>query len=157
MVSKALVSILYGLSVVNAQLAVFPGSAGSPTVKGVLAGDAPSVQENTSKSRMYAFAHKTDYLEPGTSAAVQSDLPKSKYAGNLPPTIFNNATGSAIVGKVVAQTNPSGKGVTFTFNLTGLPEPKKYGPPGKDILSFRLDELIIHSISYPRISHPCHW
>ena len=72
-------------------------------------------------------------LGPGGNATIQANNPQATYQAVLPTTNFDNATGSVILGSVLATTGAGGSGVTFSVNFTGLPSIAEYGPLGKHL------------------------
>ncbi|KAF2109790.1 cytosolic Cu/Zn superoxide dismutase, partial [Lophiotrema nucula] len=62
----------------------------------------------------------------GGTATAQSNLPTATYRAELPDTMFDPLVGTVIRGSVVGVGGPNG--VTFTVNLTGLPDQAQYGP-----------------------------
>ncbi len=60
------------------------------------------------------------------TAAIQSSQPAATYRAVMPPSMFNPLVGTTISGSLQAVGGPNG--VTFTVNLTNLPDQAKYGP-----------------------------
>jgi len=67
------------------------------------------------------------YTPVNGPASIQSNLPKATYSAQLPTVAFNELTGTVIQGSITGS-SASGSGVTFTLNLTNLPDIGTYGP-----------------------------
>lgn len=124
MYTKTLLSALSGLALVRAQSeatanptipAIPTSTAGIPTIEGALVYEGPPV---------------IGYTGPGGNATEQSGLPAATYQAVLPPTMFDNATGTVISGTVSASSVAGGTGVMVSVSLTGFPSAAEYGPFG---------------------------
>ncbi|KAF1847111.1 Cu,Zn superoxide dismutase-like protein [Cucurbitaria berberidis CBS 394.84] len=60
------------------------------------------------------------------TATAQSNQPTATYLASLPETPFNPLVGAPVQGSLEAVGGPNG--VTFTVNITNLPDQAKYGP-----------------------------
>ncbi|KAF2851486.1 hypothetical protein T440DRAFT_64472 [Plenodomus tracheiphilus IPT5] len=60
------------------------------------------------------------------TATAQTDQPSVTYVATLPDSMFNPLVGTVVQGSLQAVGGP--EGVTFTVNLTGLPDQAEYGP-----------------------------
>ena len=117
MYNKQLLSVLGGgLALVQAQMPTPSSTAGIPTIEGALTYDGPPV---------------IGFTGPGGNATVQTNNPQATYQATLPPTMFDDATGTLISGTVMAVTGAGGTGVTFNINLAGFPSESQYGPFGE--------------------------
>ncbi|KAI8931971.1 hypothetical protein NX059_010867 [Plenodomus lindquistii] len=60
------------------------------------------------------------------TATAQTNQPSATYVATLPDSMFNPLVGTVVQGSLQAVGGPGG--VTFTVNLTGLPDQARYGP-----------------------------
>lgn len=60
------------------------------------------------------------------TATAQSNQPAATYRASLPDTMFNPLVGTVVQGSLEAVGGPDG--VTFTVNITNLPNQTEYGP-----------------------------
>lgn len=119
---KSLVAALSGLALANAQSeatanptipAIPTSTADIPTIEGALVYDGPPV---------------IGYTGPGGNATVQSGLPAATYLATFPTTQFDPNTGTLISGSIQASSVQGGTGVSFSINLSGIPDIATYGP-----------------------------
>ena len=90
-----------------------PAFTGVETIQGAITNKAPV---------------NASYTPVNGPAAVQSNLPSATYSASLPATAFNELTGTIISGTVSGSTTQGASGVTFTINLSNLPDVAAYGP-----------------------------
>ena len=73
-------------------------------------------------------AVNASYLPVNGPAEVQSNLPSATYSAQLPEVAFNELTGTAVQGTVTGSSNEGDTGVTWTIELSELPDLAAYGP-----------------------------
>jgi len=88
----------------------FPGLE---TIEGAITYDGPMVE---------------GFTGPGGNASIQNGNPVAAYQAVLPPTNFDDATGTTITGSIMGAASYNGTGVVFTVNFTGFPSESEYGP-----------------------------